>query len=186
MTHWKVLTSSSATLTAEDLGKHRPTFTITAVEGGEFKDEDDKTTGRAALISLDPVKNENPSKAETAFWATVEGKQFAARPVNCMLLEALFGPQYEGWVGCRVTIGPDRVEGVFKGALKGKPCIRVLGSPDLDETLTVSLKLPRKKQPLVRTLTPTKTAPDAQNPEALPIPNAEVDAESSPFADGDQ
>ena len=155
MTHWKVLTSSSATLTADDLGKHRPTFLITAVEGGEFKDEDDKTTGRAALLSIEPVKNENPSAAESAFWDSIEGKRFAARPVNCMLIEAMFGAQFENWVGHRLTIGPDKVEDAFKGALMGKPCIRVFGSPEIDGKFKVELRLPRKKAPLVRYLTPT-------------------------------
>lgn len=154
MTHWKTLTSQAATLSHEDLGAHRPTFTITAWEGGLFKNEDE-SEGKAALLTLEPVKSANPSEVEDEFWKSIAGKQFAARPVNCMLIEAMFGPEVESWVGHQITIGPDRVEDVFKGALQGKPCIRVMGSPELDSKLKVSLKLPRKKNPLVRVLTPT-------------------------------
>lgn len=154
MTHWKTLTSQAATLSHEDLGAHRPTFTITAWEGGLFKNEDE-TEGKAALLTVEPVKSENPSPVEEEFWASIKGKQFAARPVNCMLIEAMFGPEVETWVGHQITLGPDRVEDLFKGALQGKPCIRVMGSPELDARLRVELKMPRKTQKLVRHLEPT-------------------------------
>lgn len=154
MTHWKTLTSQAATLSHEDLGAHRPTFTITAWEAGLFKNEDE-TEGKAALLTVEPVKSENPSPVEEEFWASIKGKQFAARPVNCMLIEAMFGPEVETWVGHQITLGPDRVEDLFKGALQGKPCIRVMGSPELDARLRVELKMPRKKQKLVRHLEPT-------------------------------
>jgi hypothetical protein len=134
MTHWKTLASSSTTLSAGDLGAHTPTATIAAVEGGAFESESGKVD-KKALITL-----------------VGKHKQFAANVINCTLIEAMFGPDYEGWVGHAITLMADAVE--VAGKYKGEPCVRVKGSPELANPLTVEIKLARRK-PFTRQLVPT-------------------------------
>jgi hypothetical protein len=144
MTHWKVLVSNSETLSAEDIGAHRPTVTITGVSGGVFEGEvEDKETGE--------TRKTTDKKALIAFEG--KDKRLAANFINCTLIEAMFGPEIEGWPGHAVTLGVDKVE--VKGAMFGKPCVRIFGSPELTEDITVEMKMPRKKHPIRRVLVPT-------------------------------
>ena len=134
MTHWRTIVSNSETISAADLDGHAPTVTITAVEGGAFENDDGKVD-RKALISF--IGKE---------------KRLAANVINCTLLEAMFGPEVEDWVGHAVTLMADRVE--VAGRFKGEPCVRVKGSPELAHPLTVTIALPRRK-PFTRQLVPT-------------------------------
>ena len=136
MTHWHVLVSNSDTLSAADLGEHSPTVTITAVDGGVFESEDGKKDKKALL--------------------TFAGKEkrLAANVINCTLIEAMFGPEVEAWIGHPITLMADKVE--VAGHLKGQPCIRIKGSPELKMPVTVDIKLPRRK-PFQRVLKPTGT-----------------------------
>lgn len=151
MTHWKKLVGNSDTLTAEDFideqGRFRDSdVMITAWEGGVFEAEDDEE------------KQRKTTKAEHCILLTLEDcdRKFSAKTLNCMLIEAMFGSDVEGWTGHRITIGYDTVEKEFRGALAGKPCIRVKGSPELSEPLRVELRMPRKKRPIVRMLRPSQ------------------------------
>ncbi len=134
MVHWHTLTSNSETLSAADLGNHTPTVTITAVEGAAFESESGKTE-RKALISF-----------------AGKDKKLAAGTLNCICIEAMFGPEVEDWVGHSITLMADKVE--VAGHLKGQPCIRIKGSPELRGNVTVDIKLPRRK-PFQRVLVPT-------------------------------
>ena len=134
MTHWRTIVSNSETISAADLDGHTPTVTITGVEGGAFESDDGKVD-RKALISF--IGKE---------------KRLAANVINCTLLEAMFGPEVEDWVGHAVTLMADRVE--VAGRFKGEPCVRVKGGPELANPLTVTIALPRRK-PFTRQLVPT-------------------------------
>lgn len=59
---------------------------------------------------------------------------------NALCLEAMFGPDPRALVGKRITIAPemDKLQG------KPTPCVRVVGSPDIERDIDVPIKLPRK------------------------------------------
>lgn len=141
MTSWRTLVGNSETLSAADLedkGGH-VTGTIESVTGAKF--EEDAEGGGAKKVD---------KKALIAF----VGKQlkFSANVVNCLLIEKMWGEDYEAWTGHLLTIMADKVE--VKGKFFGDPCIRVKGSPELDAPMTVQIRLPRRK-PFTRTLVPT-------------------------------
>lgn len=141
MTSWRTLVGNSETLTAADLdaaGGH-VTGMIQSVSGARF--EEDGETDAPKKID---------KKALVAF--TGKEKKFAANTINCLLMEQMWGEDYEAWTGHRLTIMSDKVE--VKGKFFGNPCIRVKGSPELDKALTVKIQLP-KRRAFNRQLVPT-------------------------------
>lgn len=140
ITDWRTLASNSETLNAADLQRDM-TVKIESVVGGLFESDEEagkkKKASKYALISFVGAH-----------------KKLGAKPLNCQLLEAMWGKDVEGWIGHYVTIGPDVVEEQMKGPLCGKPCVRVKGSPELTERRTVNIIMPQKR-PFTRVLTPT-------------------------------
>lgn len=61
---------------------------------------------------------------------------------NGLCIKAMFGAILADWVGKRVTLYEGKVE---SGSMKGQPCIRIWGSPDIDADMNVQIKLPKKK-----------------------------------------
>jgi hypothetical protein len=176
MTHWRTLVSNSETLSAIDLGDKTATATISGIEGGAFEaEETDKRTGE--------TRRKLDKKALISF----EGrdKKLAANVTNCELLEAMFGPDYEGWVGHRVTMKADKVE---SGGKKGEPCVRICGSPELSEPLTVSVQLRGPggtlRRPFTKTLVPTR-ARSQSGQEANPQAASGAQEGTSSATDGD-
>lgn len=80
---------------------------------------------------------------------------------NAECLAAMFGPETRDWAGKRVTLYAANV----KVGGKMDIGIRIKGSPDIDQPITVSVKLPRKK-PQPMTMVPTGT-PKPVDVEAL-------------------
>jgi hypothetical protein len=60
---------------------------------------------------------------------------------TALSVAAMFGPETDRWNGKRITL---RAEPVQVGR-ETKPGIRVKGSPDIEKSITFTLKLPRKK-----------------------------------------
>ena len=69
--------------------------------------------------------------------------QLVVAKTNALCVREMFGPILKDWVGKRITLFESVVEN--PGALNGKPCIRVWGSPDLPADTTIQIKLPKKK-----------------------------------------
>lgn len=145
MTSWKTLVGNSEFLNADDLAGRMVTAKISATEGGTFEGDDEKEgtkTTRKVFISF-------------------EGKQkkFAAGPLNCQLIEAMWGEDIEDWVGHWLTLRVDPCE--VKGSYYEQPCIRIAGSPELKASVEVLIRLKskngRERKPIPRTLIPTKT-----------------------------
>jgi hypothetical protein len=86
---------------------------------------------------------------------------------NAICLAALFGNETDAWVGKRVVLystlvqfGKDKVPG-----------IRILGSPDIEATMSIEVKLPKKKARAV-TLQKTNGKAEAKSPQAHLIDDA--------------
>lgn len=88
-------------------------------------------------------------------------KLIALNKINGLCLKAMFGRELPKWEGKRVTIYPDTVKEA--GAMKGEPCIRIWGSPELAHDTDVVIQL-RKRRPYTMTMhrvTPEQRRPDA-------------------------
>jgi len=76
--------------------------------------------------------------------------------VNAVAIKAMFGPQVTEWIGKRVTLyGTTTIMPL--PTRKDEPCIRVWGSPDIDEEIRCEWTPPRKRK-LVQTLKPVISA----------------------------
>jgi hypothetical protein len=76
--------------------------------------------------------------------------------VNAVAIKAMFGPQVTEWIGKRVTFyGTTTIMPL--PTRKDEPCIRVWGSPDIDEEIRCEWTPPRKRK-LVQTLKPVISA----------------------------
>lgn len=125
------------------LGDKKPTLTIRDVLVEE-------------LEGSDGVKK----KAILYFRETDLG--LVACKTNGLCVRQMFGAKVQEWVGKRITL--------FATEFNGEPCIRVWGSPDIAEDMSVEISLPKRKpfrMQLRRTDTRRRATPD-QAPAAEP------------------
>jgi hypothetical protein len=92
--------------------------------------------------------------------------QLALNSTNGQCLKAMFGTTLANWVGKRVTLCADKDRDPSGGGMVD--CIRVAGSPDIVQDMTIEIKLPRRK-PKTRTLRKTANDPKTQ-PQPAPSP----------------
>lgn len=140
-------------LTAEDLGGRHPTVKIVSYEAREFEDSEGQTKPKPVLY--------------------FEGKQkgLALNRTNMELLESCFGSdEMDDWVGHSITLGTEKVR-VGGQQTQG---IRIYGSPELSETTTVRVNLPRRK-PQDYTLRATGPGREQGQP-STPSQQAEAEA----------
>lgn len=123
----------------ELLGK-KVTLTITDVDLEDLMGEDGKEKAKAIV-----------SFRETQ-------KKLVTCKTNGICLREMFGKQLANWVGKRVTLFPD--------TWNGEPCIRVWGSPDIEQDLDVQVALPRRR-PFKKTMHRIGTKPTAAAPPAF-------------------
>jgi hypothetical protein len=142
VTHWKSL-SPGKYLTANEFNGRTPTFTITGARG-ELMPVMDDGKGKGEK------KDEAKERDKGVVYFTEIDRGLVLNKTNGTCLEAMFGPDVEGWVGKRVTlhavpvqVGPKRELG-----------IRVVGSPDLKQLVVATIVAPRKKPVDIR-LMPT-------------------------------
>lgn len=110
-------------IAAVDFDGKRPTLTIKSVELVDLEDDRGKTSKKGVIY----------------FRETEKG--LIVNKTNAILMAGMWGPETDDWVGHRLTLhavqvqfGRERVLGV-----------RVLGSPDLERPISVSVKLPKKR-----------------------------------------
>jgi hypothetical protein len=142
MTKWREYYDSSF-LKPEDVAVGGETYTVTVVDPGAVESEEDKTMKHQPVVAFAETK---------ARWGV--------NVINRLLIEAIFGDEIENAIGGQITLYQTPCE--VAGKYKGKPSIRVMGSPDLKAALTVEIKLPKRK-PFTRELVPTKAAVVASN-----------------------
>jgi hypothetical protein len=124
-------------LSAAELGDRRPTFTIDRIAHTKVEDEKKKNVDRAVMY----------------FKELDRGWMYCKTTGHCMA--KMFGEDDDAWIGKRITIyGDPSIQ--FGGEQVGG--IRIAGSPDLKEAMTVRIKFPKKK-PFEVKLIPTKAQP---------------------------
>ncbi len=98
----------------------------------------------------------------------------ALNKTNGLCLKAMFGRHLAAWEGKRVTLYTDR--------WNGDDCIRIWGSPDIDEDIEVVIALPQKK-PFTMTMHSMKPKPASapkEEPKPAPEPPVEENGDSEP------
>jgi hypothetical protein len=82
-------------------------------------------------------------------------KKLVACKTNGISVREMFGKAVADWIGKRITL--------FEDSWNGEPCIRIWGSPDIEEDLEVQIALPRRR-PFKKTLhrVTVKTAPQQE------------------------
>ena len=135
------------------------------------------------LASLDPNKKPQ-SKAIVAF-AEID-QEWVMVKTNGLCLRAMFGDDWEKWIGHKVTLF---AANDTSGLSESGKALRVKGSPELTEPLKFELRLARKR-PLAVTLVPTGTngqpayAPQTaeDRPPAYDTATGEVLGSAAPIA----
>lgn len=121
--------------------------------------------GREVEIRINRVYNTviDDKLAQVAAIEPVDGikqRDFGLNKTNGLCLRAMFGDTIKDWWGKRVLIKPSVVE---HGREKGKPCIRVCGSPDIAEDRKVVIDFHTKRiKPFVITVRSTAKSAPAQ------------------------
>jgi hypothetical protein len=133
-------------MTAEELGERKVTLRIAGVYREELADDEGgtkvKTTMEFARPSGEVIK-----------------KRLVMNRTNLDCLRALWGERVADWVGHRITIY------AIPNAFRGKPGVRIWGSPELEADTVVTISLPRKK-PFKMTLHKIERAPAPQQQES--------------------
>lgn len=98
---------------------NKPTLTIKDVDTEQLEDNTGKPKTKAILSFV-----ERPM-------------ELVMCKTNGICIKAMFGKELSNWIGKRVTL--------FAGNWNGEECVRVWGSPDIQEEIKVEVELPRRK-----------------------------------------
>lgn len=119
------------------LVENKPTYTIKDVNLEGLETEDNKVS-KKGIISFTDCEFE-----------------LTLNKTNGVCLAAMFGKKVANWIGKRVTLCSEQT----KFGRETVDAVRICGSPDISEPITVSINMPKRK-PVQRTLEPTKTIKD--------------------------
>jgi hypothetical protein len=152
--------------------------------------EGKKATLLIAEIVHERLEGDDGEKLKAVMSFAGKDMQLVLAKTNALCLKAMFGPILANWKGKRITIAESKVE---SGSLKGQPCIRVWGSPDIPGDMAAIIKLPKKKAfeimmhktdaPKGGAAVPAVPVPPAENPADVPYPPAEESPEPPPPVD---
>lgn len=125
------------------------------LKAGLFKGK--KVTLTIKDVDLEQLEDNTGKPKAKAILSFVERPmELVMCKTNGLCLRAMFGKELANWRGKKVTF--------FPGQWNGEECIRVWGSPDLREQMTVNIELPRRK-PFPMTLHVVKGADAAPTTE---------------------
>lgn len=130
------------------------------LKAGLFKDRPVTLTITDVTLEAMPTdKGPDQTRGILSFKQTP--MQLAINKTNGVCLRAMFGAKPADWHGKRVTFVPEK----DKFGKETVDAIRIQGSPDIAEPVSVEIRMPRKK-PKTRKLTVTgKAAPTAPDPD---------------------
>jgi hypothetical protein len=113
-------------MTAEELGDKKVTLRIAALFREELADEEGGVKVKTTMEFARPD-------------GSIIRKRLVLNRTNLDCLRALWGDTVADWVGHRLTIHQ------VPNCYRGKPGVRIWGSPDLEQDVEVTVTLPRKK-----------------------------------------
>lgn len=101
------------------------------------------------------IEGEKGKQMKTTLYFAETEMAHVLPKINAVCLRAMFGDRVSEWVGKRVTFyGTTAIMPL--PAKKNEPCIRVMGSPDIDKQIRCEWKPPRRSV-VVQLLEPTKS-----------------------------
>lgn len=133
------------------------------IKAGDFKGKN--VTLKILAVRVEELVGDKGPQMKGVISFEKTEKQWALNKTNGLCLKAMFGRMVQDWVGRRVTL--------FASMWDGEQCIRVFGSPDLREDMTVQVALPRKR-PFEMTM--HKTGP---SPAAPPLHHESASSDAS-------
>lgn len=117
-----------------------------------------KVTLTIADVDLENlVGDDGQEKAKAIVSFRETPKKLVTCKTNGLCLKEMFGKTLTNWIGKRVTLFPD--------TWNGEPCIRIWGSPDIEQEFDVTVTLPRRR-PFKKTMHKVEARPIATQPEA--------------------
>lgn len=89
-------------------------------------------------VDIEKLPDENGKDKTKAIVSFVESEMQLVLPkTNGICLKSMFGAKLVDWNGKKVTL--------FEDQWNGEPCIRIWGSPDIQQDTTVQIALPRRR-----------------------------------------
>lgn len=119
------------------------------LKAGEFQGK--AVTLTIAAVKVEDLEGDNGSKTKGIVSFAESKRQLVLNRTNGECIKAMFGRNTDDWIGKRVTLYPAPYEGDI--------AIRIKGSPDIEKSLTVEIKLPRKRPYNVTLEKTTKAKP---------------------------
>ena len=104
--------------------------------------------GKKVILSIDSVlheklEGEKGEELKAIMSFAERDMQLVLCKTNALCIKAMFGPLLAGWKGKKVTLYEGKVE--VAGPMKGQPCIRIWGSPEIESDMEIPIKLPKRK-----------------------------------------
>lgn len=97
-----------------------------------------KVTLTISDVDLEGLEGEDGKKQQKAILSFKERPmQLVMCKTNGICIKNMFGPTLANWLGKRVTL--------FESQWNGEPCIRIWGSPDINQDMKVQVQLPRRR-----------------------------------------
>ena len=113
-------------MTAEELGDKKVTMRIAALYREELADDEG---GTKVKTTMEFARGDG----------SIIRKRLVLNRTNLDCLRAMWGDTVAHWVGRLITVYQ------VPNCYRGKPGVRIWGSPDLESDLEVTITLPRKK-----------------------------------------
>jgi len=128
--------------------------------------------GRKVTLTIAKVEHERlegEKGLELKVIVSFVGKdmQLVLAKTNGICLREMFGNLTASWIGKKVTLFEGKVE--VAGPMKGKPCIRIWGSPEIEADMPIQIKHPKKKA-FEMVMHKVEARPGSAPPPAQPTP----------------
>jgi hypothetical protein len=103
-----------------------------------------KVTLTISDVDLEELQDDTGAKKAKAIISFRETeKKLVSCKTNGLSVREMFGKELSAWVGKKITL--------FEDVWNGEPCIRVWGSPDIEQEMEVTIAKPRRR-PFKKTL----------------------------------
>ena len=139
--------------TGDDLVGKKPLYTIEKFYQTELKPDEEGGESQAVIVAK---LRESPLMLKVNY-------------TNAACLKAMFGPEFKMSEGKRIVITAERE----RVGIEQLNTVRIYGSTDIKEDVTVEIKMPFRKHPvkrILKALKPTPPAQQQQQPRSNPAP----------------
>lgn len=105
------------------------------IKSGELQGK--KVTLSISDVDIEELTGDDGKKVKCIISFRETEKKLVACKTNGFSIKSMFGVKLTDWIGKRITIHPD--------LWNGEPCIRIWGSPDIEQDMEITVSLPRRR-----------------------------------------